>query len=49
MLHARAFPLTSRLPSICSALTKSVSLFADFVSTTRLSDFLRPFIIVVRP
>ncbi len=49
LLHAPTFPLTSRLPSICSALTKGVSLFADFVSTTRLSDFLRPFIIVVRP
>jgi hypothetical protein len=49
MLHAPAFPLTSRLPSICSALTKGVSLFADFAGTTQLSDFLRPFIIVVRP
>jgi len=26
-----------------------VSLFADFAGTTQLSDFLRPFIIVVRP
>jgi hypothetical protein len=26
-----------------------VSLFTDFVGTTQLSDFLRPFIIAVRP
>jgi hypothetical protein len=49
VLHAPALPLTSRLPSIRSALTQSISLFTDFVGTTQLSDFLRPFIIAVRP
>src|SRR4029078_10973238 len=48
MLHAPALPLTSRLPSIRSALTESISLFTDFVGTTQLSDFLRSFIIAVR-
>ncbi len=49
MLHASAFPLTNCLPSIYSVLTAGVSLFADFVGTTRLSDFRRPYIIVLRP
>ena len=48
------FPLASPLRSTRSAsgalvLLAAPSLFAGFVTTTGLSDFLRPFIIVVRP
>jgi hypothetical protein len=44
----RGFPLANPLCSTRSASGAPV-LFAGFVATTGLSDFLRPFIIVVRP
>ena len=47
-LLSSEFPLASRLPSIASAATVP-ALFGDFVGTTQLSDFPRPFVIGVCP
>src|ERR1700675_136090 len=43
-----AFPLTSRLPSICSAAASRAALFANFAGTMQLSDCPSSFIVGVR-